>query len=135
MRRANRRISASTGATAGAWPPGAPLVPAGPLALLPFVLVVALVGRRWSGSRAARLAFTAVPAAFLAAGLVGWAFVPDVWTASLWVTIDASMNAAKYGGQFEHLAEHALMYFLYIGILGAFGSTIASIVVLKVSAR
>jgi hypothetical protein len=104
-------------------------------AVLPFVVAVALVGRRWSGPRAVRLAFTVVPATFVGAGLFGWAFVPDTWTASLWVTIDASMNAATYGGQFERLAEHALLYFLYIGILGAFGSTIASIVVPKLSAR
>ena len=48
---------------------------------------------------------------FLVGGVVGWASVPAQWTASLWTTIEAAGNSARYGESFEHMAERALMYF------------------------
>jgi hypothetical protein len=71
--------------------------------------------------------FLMIPAGFLVGGLIGWAAVPPAWAASLWVTIDASMNAAKYGSAFEHTAERALLWFLYPGIIGALVSAILSV--------
>ncbi len=98
---------------------------------LPFALAVVLFGRSDSEWRTLETAFTAVPLGFLTAGLVGWMLVPAVWPASFWTTVDASMNAARYGGQFEHLAEHALFHVVYLGMLGALLSAAASIVALR----
>lgn len=103
--------------------------------VLPIAVAAIAIGARWDVGRATRLTGTAVPAGFLTGGLIGWMTVPSVWTASLWVTIDASMNAAKYGAAFEHTAEHALLYFLYPGILGALIAAVASIVATRVGAR
>ena len=45
--------------------------------------------------------------------------MPAQWTASFWTTLDASVNAAKYGAVFEQAAERALMYFFFPAELGA----------------
>jgi hypothetical protein len=105
------------------------------VALLPFVAAVWFIGSRWSTREALRAAFLVVPLGFLAGGCLGWALVPDIWPASLWVTIDAAMNAARFGDQFENLAEHVLMYPLYLGIVGATGAAVLSLLALKLSAR
>lgn len=96
--------------------------------VLPLVEMAATAGARWSLRRALILAFAAVPLGYVAGGLVGWARVPAAWTASLWVTIDASMNAAKYGDAFEHSAERALDYFLVGGTGGALAFAVLAVV-------
>ena len=55
----------------------------------------------------------AVTIGFLAGGVIGWVSVPATWTASIWTTIDAAGNSAKYGGAVEHTAERVLMWFFY----------------------
>jgi MFS superfamily sulfate permease-like transporter len=75
------------------------------------------------------LAPLAVVIGFLAGGVVGWGFVPAQWTASFWTTVEAAGNAAKYGASFEHMAEHALLYFFYSALLGAIAFGVAALVV------
>ena len=70
----------------------------------------------------------AVIIGFLAGGVVGWAFVPVQWTASFWTTVEATGNATKYGHPFEHMAEHALLFFLYPAGLGALAFGVAALV-------
>jgi hypothetical protein len=95
--------------------------------VLPLVEMAVTAGARWSLRRALILASAAVPLGYVAGGFVGWAHVPSAWTASLWVTIDASMNAAKYGGTFEHSAERALDYFLVGGTGGALALAVLAV--------
>jgi hypothetical protein len=109
-------------------------VPQGAVALLavlcvaPIVLVAIAASARWGAAVATRLALILIPAGFCIGAAWGWASVPSEWTASLWVTIDASMNAAKYGAAFEHTAERALMYPFFAGIVGALAAGTLSVV-------
>lgn len=94
--------------------------------LVPFALVAVGVGSFWDFRLAVRTSLTALPVAFLVGGLLGWAAVPREWTASLWTTIDASMNAARYGAAFEHTAERVMFYVMFGGSIGALVGTIGS---------
>jgi hypothetical protein len=67
----------------------------------------------------------------LAGGVVGWAFVPAQWTASFSTTVEAAGNAAKYGEPFEHMAEHALLYFFFSALLGAVAFGVAALVFVR----
>jgi hypothetical protein len=93
------------------------------IALAPVLIAVSIAGRFLRCDRLIGLARVAVVIGFLAGGVIGWASVPARWTASLWTTIEAAGNSAKYGEPFEHTAERALMYFFYSALLGevAFG--------------
>ncbi len=95
--------------------------------LVPCALIAIGLGSFWDFRLAVKATLTALPTAFLIGGMLGWAAVPREWTASLWTTIDASMNAAKYGAAFEHTAERVLMYFMLGGAIGAFVGSIVSI--------
>ena len=93
------------------------------IALAPVLIAVSVAVRFLHRDRLIGLARVAVVIGFLAGGVVGWASVPAQWTASLWTTIEAAGNSAKYGESFEHTAERALMYFFFSALLGevAFG--------------
>ena len=93
------------------------------IVLAPVLIAVSVASRFLRRERFIGFATLAVVIGFLAGGVVGWAGVPAQWTASLWTTIEAAGNAAKYGHAFEHTAERALMYFFYSALLGeiAFG--------------
>ena len=78
------------------------------------------------------LASVAVVIGFLAGGVIGWAFVPALWTASFWTTVEAAGNAAKYGESFEHMAERALLYPYFFALLGAVACGVAALVVWRV---
>ena len=54
--------------------------------------------------------------------------MPAQWTVSFWTTVEAAGNAAKYGESFEHMAEHALFYFLYSALIGALAFGFAALV-------
>ena len=95
--------------------------------LAPFALVAVGIGSFWDFRLAVKATLTALPVAFLVGGLLGWAAVPSAWTASLWTTIDASMNAARYGAAFEHTAERVLLYVMIGGAMGALVGTVGSI--------
>lgn len=92
--------------------------------VLAGVFIASRVLRR---DRLVGLALLSVVVGFVAGGVVGWAFVPAEWTASFWTTVEAAGNAAKYGESFEHMAEHALMYFLYAALLGAIAFGVAAL--------
>jgi hypothetical protein len=100
------------------------------VALVPAFLAVSIAVRVLRRDRFAWLARAAVAAGFLAGGIIGWASVPAEWTASIWTTIDAAGNAAKYGGAFEHTAERALMYFFYSAFLGELALGITALLVI-----
>ena len=100
------------------------------IALAPLFLAVFIVSLFRRRDRLINLAHLAVILGFLAGGGVGWASVPAQWSSSLWTTIEAAGNAAKYGHSFEHMAEHALMYFFYPAVLGAGAFGLAALVVL-----
>jgi hypothetical protein len=95
--------------------------------MVPFVLLAVAVGAWWNFRLAAQRALVIIPAGFLVGGLVGWRSVPAEWTASLWQTIDASMNAVKYGHAYEHTAEQALMYFFLGGVTGTIPAALVSV--------
>jgi hypothetical protein len=97
--------------------------------LAPVLVAVSIAGRFIYPDRLSGLARVAVLIGFVAGGVVGWASVPPEWTASLWTTIEAAGNAAKYGEPFEHAAERALMYFFYSAFLGELAFGIAALVV------
>ena len=86
--------------------------------LTPVLMAVSLAARLLRRDRFVGVVRAAVAAGFLAGGLIGWSFVPAQWTASLWTTIDAAGNSAKYGAAFEHTAERVLMWFFYSAVLG-----------------
>ena len=98
------------------------------IVLAPVLIAVSVAGSR---DRLIGLARVAVVIGFLAGGVVGWASVPAQWTASLWTTIEAAGNSAKYGESFEHTAERALMYFFYFALLGEVAFGLAAFVVLR----
>jgi hypothetical protein len=97
--------------------------------LLPAVLTVSRAVRFFRRDRFIWLARCAVVAGFLAGGAIGWASVPAGWTASIWTTIDAAGNAAKYGHPFEHTAEGVLMYFFSAALLGELAFGVAALLV------
>ena len=91
----------------------------------PVMVVAALAGRRpWAFS--AWIA-SAVVAGFLIGGLVGWSARPSAWQMPFWQTVDASMNAAKYGHPVESQAERVLLYFVYAAVLGAIGAAVMAV--------
>jgi hypothetical protein len=100
------------------------------IALAPLLLAVFIVSLFRRRDRLIKLAPLAVIIGFFAGGGVGWASVPAQWTSSFWTTIEAAGNAAKYGHSFEHMAEHALMYFFYPAVLSAVAFGLAALVVL-----
>jgi len=81
-------------------------------------MAVSAAARFFRRDRFIWLARVAVATGFLAGGIIGWSFVPAEWTPSLWTTIDAAGNSAKYGHAFEHTAERALMWFFCPAVLG-----------------
>jgi len=87
--------------------------------LIPVLVAVSAVGRWLRRDQFTWLPHVAVVAGFLAGGAIGWASVPEAWTASIWTTIDAAGNSVKYGEAFEHTAERVLMWFFYPALLGA----------------
>lgn len=70
-------------------------------------------------------------AGFLIGGVIGWAFVPAAWTASLWTTIVASGDAITYGHAFEHGAEQALMYVFFAAALGELAIGLAALLFVR----
>ncbi len=86
--------------------------------LAPVLFAVSIACHFLRRDRFIRLAGVAVASGFLAGGIIGWSSVPAEWTTSIWTTIDAAGNAAKYGDAFEHRAERALMWFLYSAVVG-----------------
>ena len=99
------------------------------VALAPIFAGVVFVSRfLLHRDRFIRFGFLAAVIGFLAGGVVGWASVPAQWTASFWTTVDAAGNSVKYGEPFEHMAERALMYFLYSALLGAIAFAMAALV-------
>jgi hypothetical protein len=100
------------------------------LVLAPAFFAVSIVGPVSKRGRLTWLGPAAVASGFLAGGVIGWASVPSEWTASLWTTIDAAGNAARYGHAFEHAAERALMYFFVPALLGELAFGLAALLVL-----
>ena len=98
------------------------------LVIVPIAAIVFLASLFRRRDRLNGLAALAVLIGFFACGIVGWALVPPQWTASFWTTVDASMNAAKYGSAFEHTAERVLMHFFFPAVLGAVAAGVASLV-------
>ena len=98
--------------------------------LIPVLSAVSIAGRLLKRGRLNLLGPAAVAIGFLAGGVIGWTAVPAEWTASIWTTIDATGNAAKYGHAFEHTAERALMYFFYAALLGELAFGLVALLVL-----
>jgi hypothetical protein len=101
------------------------------IALTPVLIAVSVAGHFLRRDRLIGLARVAVVIGFLVGGVVGWASVPAQWTASLWTTIEAAGNSAKYGESFEHTAERVLMYFFYFALLGEVTFGLAALIVLR----
>jgi hypothetical protein len=97
--------------------------------LAPVLFAVSFLGRLLNRGRLNLLGPAAVASGFVAGGTVGWASVPPEWTASIWTTIDAAGNAAKYGEAFERTAERALMYLFYSALLGELAFGLAALLV------
>jgi predicted metal-binding membrane protein len=92
-------------------------------------LVIASVSRR--RDRVVALAPVAAFIGFLFGGVAGWtSLLPAQWTASFWTTVQAAGDSANYGESFEHMAERALMYFLYPAEFGAVVFGLAALLVL-----
>ncbi len=100
------------------------------VALAPALLAISFAVRFLRRDRFIWPARAAVASGFLAGGIIGWASVPARWTASIWTTIDAAGDSAKYGATFEHTAERALMYFFYSALLGELALGVAALLVL-----
>jgi hypothetical protein len=97
--------------------------------LAPVLIAVSVASHFLRRDRLIGFASLAVVIGFLAGGFLGWVSVPAQWTASFWTTIEAAGNAAKYGHSFEHMAEHALMYFLWAALLGEVAFGLAAVIV------
>jgi hypothetical protein len=54
----------------------------------------------------------------LASGFVGWQLVPSEWTLSFWTTLEATVDAEKYGHAVEHYAEGVVMMMTLAAVLG-----------------
>ena len=98
--------------------------------LAPVLFAVSTAGRLLKRGRLNLLGPAGVAIGFLTGGVIGWASVPPEWTASIWTTIDAAGNSAKYGEAFEHTAERALMYFFYSALLGEVAFGLAALLVM-----
>ena len=101
------------------------------IALAPVLIAVSVAGHFLRRDRLIGLARLAVVIGFLAGGGVGWASVPAQWSASLWTTIEAAGDSARYGESFEHTAERALMYLFFFALLGEVAFGLAALVVLR----
>ena len=101
------------------------------IALAPVLIAVSVAIRFLGRDRFIGIARVAVVLGFLAGGVVGWASVPAQWTASLWTTIEAAGDSAKYGELFEHTAERALMYFFFSALLGEVAFGLGALVVVR----
>jgi hypothetical protein len=103
--------------------------------VIPIVEATVAACARWSIRRSLALACAAIPVGYVAGGLIGWLNVPTEWETSLGMTIDATMNAAKYGSAFEHTAERVVIYFFIGGILGALVAAVGVLVAVRNRAR
>lgn len=100
------------------------------ICVMPAVLLIGLVGARWNFGKAWRTAVLAAPLGYVLGGLLGWLCVPG-WMASFWTTVDATMNAARYGSAFEYTAERVVLYVIYGGTLGSLAAALVSMAFLK----
>ena len=100
------------------------------LGLAPVVGALFIASRLRRSDRLVALAPSAALIGFFVGAAVGWTLLlPPQWTASFWTTVEAAGNAAKYGHEFEHTAERALMYVLYPGVLTGLALGLAALLI------
>jgi hypothetical protein len=88
------------------------------------------------GGRRTVLSFTALVAVgYLAGGVLGWLLRPAQWTMPLAQTLEAAMNASKYGHVIESQAERVLMYPWYMAVLCSAVLAVASGIVFRFRSR
>jgi hypothetical protein len=51
-------------------------------------------------------------------GALAWYSVPSEWTLPFQATLEAAVNAAKYGHAIEHSAEHILVFVTFACVVG-----------------
>jgi hypothetical protein len=56
---------------------------------------------------------------FVSGALFIWILVPRTWPLSLWTTLAATVDAAKYGHALEHAAEGIAIWMMFGGVVGA----------------
>jgi len=64
--------------------------------------------------------FSALAAGCMAGVLLAWSLLPASWPLSFGETLEASINAAKYGHPVEHYAEGAVILMWCASAAGAF---------------
>jgi hypothetical protein len=51
-------------------------------------------------------------------GGLAWSSVPSEWTLAFWTTVQAAVNADKYGHPIEHTAENILVFVTFACVAG-----------------
>lgn len=93
------------------------------LVLVPMLLVELLVEHRRNRRHAVGLLIcSAMIAGYLAGGILCWNLVAAEWNMPFWTTVQASVDAEKYGHPLEHRAEVILVWVLFCGVAGGLAS-------------
>ncbi|MBZ5632694.1 MAG: hypothetical protein LAO55_06135 [Acidobacteriia bacterium] len=70
-----------------------------------------------------------------AGGFLVWNLAPSGWSMSFWTTLQASVNAEKYGHPIEHAAENILVVVTFASVLCGLLSASAAAFGAKLLAR
>ena len=101
------------------------------------VALVVLTGRylfkRTSG-RSVLIASSFVLGA-LVTGVAVWHAMPSAWTLPFWKTLEASVNAEKYGHPIEHYAQGVVMALVFSAPLGGAAAAGAAVIGARLTRR
>jgi hypothetical protein len=71
----------------------------------------------------------------LASGYVAWQLVPSEWTLPFLTTLEAAVNADKYGHAVEHYAENVVVMITFAAMLGGAACAGAAALVIRIRGR
>jgi multisubunit Na+/H+ antiporter MnhB subunit len=95
-----------------------------PLVLLVLVFDKLRTRRSWRGVLVA-LSFVA---GTCGGGALAWYLVPSEWSLPFRTTLEAAVNAEKYGHTIEHTAENILVFITFASVAGGvLGASIAAV--------
>lgn len=98
----------------------------------PIVLVTFIAtGKSWRNVKIV----SAFVVGCLAGGTLLWRFLLFRWDLSFWTTVQASVNAEKYGHPIEHAAENILVLIVFASIMSGIFSAVAVDLAPKLAAR
>ena len=106
------------------------------ICLAPAALVILAIEYRRTGRHATALAGACCAVVgFLAGGGAVWKLVASVWHLSFLTTVEAAVNAEKYGHPVEHTAENILVWVLFGGVVAGLISGAGAALALRTRSR